>query len=96
MSKSYQYFSIPFDLAPAVQPGCTVWYATWSTTPPDLAPGMPRPFTVGVTSNDLPPGANLLGTSIKDPPAPPPPLTDPSRFQETMAQWLLIHRDADE
>jgi hypothetical protein len=96
MTKSYQYFSIPFDLVPTNPPGYTVWYASWSTTRPLVEPGMTPPFTVGVTSDELPPGATLLGVRSKDPPAPPPPLTDLSSFQETMAQWFLISRDADE
>ncbi|HEX2689804.1 MAG TPA: CHAT domain-containing protein [Kofleriaceae bacterium] len=48
MSKAYQDFSILFDLAPKDQalPN-PVWFATWSTHPPVLDPGMASPFMVG-------------------------------------------------
>jgi hypothetical protein len=96
MSNSYQYFSIPFDLVPTNPRPYTVWYATWSTTPPALAPGMTPPLTVAVTSDELPPGAISLGFISKDPPMPPPPLAGLSEYKESMARWLQLDRDADE
>jgi hypothetical protein len=98
MSKSYQYFSIPFDLVPKDQPPpYPVWFATWSTVPPVVEPGMPAPFVVGATEDALPEGAVVLGTADKDPPPPPPALTSTSSdYQATLSTWLDTTRAADE
>lgn len=99
MSKSYQYFSIPFDLVPRnPPPAYTVWFASWSTTPPVLEPGMLAPIVMGVTDAALPAGAVALGAASKDPPPPPPPLTGSglSDYQASVSQWLELTRDADE
>ena len=99
MSKTYQYFSIPFDLVPKDQPPpYAVWFATWSTQPPALEPGMAAPFVVCATEDALPPGAVALGTGSKDPPPPPPPLVagGTSAYQQSLSSWLDTTRDADE
>lgn len=99
MSKSYQYFRIPFNDLPKDQPPpYTVWFASWSTQPPVLEPGMPPPFVICVTENELPAGAVALGTGSKDPPPPPPALApiSVSDYQASVGQWLLDTRDADE
>jgi hypothetical protein len=100
MSKNYQYFSIPFDLVPATQPpGYTAWFATWSTKPPTLEPGMSPPLVIGVTENELPSGATVLGIGSKDPPPPPPPIAPgdgTSGYPAALVQWLTLSRSADE
>jgi hypothetical protein len=99
MDKIYQYFNIPFDLVPKDQvPPYTVWFATWSTKPPILEPGMAPPLVIGATANELPAGAVALGTGSKDPPPPPPSLAtaDVSNYQASVSQWLELTRDADE
>jgi len=99
MSKIYQYFNIPFDLVPKDQTlPYTVWFATWSTKPPILEPGMAPPVVMGVTENELPAGAVALGTASKDPPPPPPPLASGgiSEYKTSISQWLELTRDADE
>ena len=99
MSKSFQYFSIPFDLVPTDQlPPYIVWFASWSTKPPILEPGMTAPVVVGCTDSELPAGAIALGTASKDPPPPPPLLatTDLSAYQASVTTWLELTRDADE
>jgi hypothetical protein len=99
MSKSYQYFSIPFDLVPKDQPlPYAVWFTTWSTRPPALEPGMAPPLVIGATENELPPGAIVLGVGSKDPPMPPPPLAagGMTDYQESISLWLSLSRDADE
>lgn len=99
MSKSYEYFSIPFDSVPKDQPPpYAVWFATWSTTPPIVEPGMAPPIVIGATDGGLPAGAFALGTGSKDPPPPPPLLAtiDLSGYQTTVRDWLELTRDADE
>jgi len=99
MSKTYQYFSIPFDsVLKNPLPSCTVWFASWSTTLPILDPGMATPIVVGCTDSELPSGAIALGTGSKDPPPPPPLLatTDLSAYQASVNAWLEATRDADE
>jgi hypothetical protein len=98
MSKSYQYFSIPFDLVPKDQPPpYPLWFATWSTQPPVLEPGVPAPLVMGATDGVLPDGASPLGTADKDPPPPPPALTStPTDYQTTLNNWLETTRAADE
>lgn len=99
MSKVYQYFSIPFNRVPQDQPPAyTVWFASWSTKPPVLEPGMLPPVVMGVTDNELPAGAVALGAASKDPPPPPPPLSGGgiSEYQTSISQWLDLTRDADE
>jgi hypothetical protein len=99
MDKIYQYFNIPFDLVPKdPPPPYTVWFATWSTQPPVLEPGMAPPVAMGVTENELPAGAVALGAATKDPPPPPPPLDAVimSDYQASLSQWLELTRDADE
>jgi len=99
MSKSFQYFSIPFDRVPTDQPpSYTVWFATWSTKPPLLDPGMTAPLVIGCTDSELPAGAIALGTGSKDPPPPPPPpaAVGISDYQASVSTWLEATRDADE
>jgi hypothetical protein len=99
MSKIFQYFSIPFERVSTDQaPPYPVWFATWSTKPPILEPGMAPPLVVGVTDGALPAGAVALGVGGKDPPPPPPPMVagDLADYQETIRRWLMTGRDADE
>lgn len=95
----YQYFTIPFDRVPTdgLVP-YTVWYATWSTKPPVVEPGMPPPLVIGATANTLPAGAVALGTGTKDPPPPPPApaAVGMSDYQASVSLWLQLSRDADE
>jgi len=100
MSKTYKYFKIPFELVSASQPPpYTVWYATWSTRPPVLEPGMAPPLVIGITDAeaDAPDGAVVLGMTSKDPPPPPPPpaiaMVD---YQSSIGLWLESSRNADE
>jgi hypothetical protein len=99
MTKSYQYFNIPFDLIPKDQAvPYTVWYASWSTKPPVMEPGMAPPLVIGVTDSALPVGAIALGTGAKDPPPPPPPpaMIGIADYQASITTWLELTRDADE
>jgi len=99
MSKIYQYFTIPFDLVPKDQiPPYTVWFATWSTEPPSVEPGMAPPLVIGASENELPAGVVLLGSGGKDPPPPPPPpsFVGISDYQASVSRWLELTRDADE
>jgi len=92
----YKYFAIPFESVPA-SPTYIVYYATWSRTPPDLEPGMRAPLVVGITTGALPTGATYLGEADKDPPPPPPPPSSSvslSDYQQTIAVWLELGRDA--
>jgi hypothetical protein len=57
---------------------------------------MTAPLTVGVTNQELPPGAISLGFISKDPPMPPPPLAALSDYKESIAHWLELDREADE
>jgi hypothetical protein len=97
MSKNYQYFRIPFDLVSNLLPAPhTLWYATWSTRPPVLEPGMTPPLVIGVTDAEPPAGSVVLGVGSKDPPPPPPPLTDTDDYQSSISLWLQATRAADE
>ncbi len=99
MSKSFQYFSIPFNSVQNTQlPACTMWFATWSTQPPAIEPGMAAPLVIGCTDSDLPAEAVALGTGSKDPPPPPPPpaALNLSDYQASVSAWLEATRDADE
>jgi hypothetical protein len=99
MSKIYQYFNIPFEPALNDQaPPYTVWYATWSTQPPVLEPGMLPPLVLCATADEPPEGAIALGTGSKDPPPPPPPpIAGPiSDYRASVSAWLDNTRDADE
>ena len=98
MSKTYQYFKIPYDLvATSPLPPYTVYYATWSTKPPVLEPGMAPPFVVGVTDSEIPAGSVALGAISKDPPPPPPPpATGMSDYQSSINLWLQSTRSVDE
>jgi hypothetical protein len=99
MCKTYRYFCIPYDLAPKVQPPpYTVWFASWSTKPPILEPGMASPIVVCATDGELPAGATALGDVTKDPPPPPPLLatTNMTDYQAMVTHWLELTRDADE
>lgn len=99
MSKIYRYFSIPFDRVSTGQaPPYPVWFATWSTKPPILEPGMEPPLVIGVAEADLPDGATVLGTGGKDPPPPPPPMVPGgmAEYKAAIGRWLLNSRDADE
>jgi hypothetical protein len=97
MSQDYKYFVIPFDQVPA-SPSYTVWYATWSTTPPILEPGMSAPLVVGAITGELPNAGTLLGDGRKDPPPPPPPTPsasiDLAEYQRSVEEWLELGRDA--
>jgi hypothetical protein len=103
MTKNYQYFSIPFHLVPPPQARaqpqpCTMWYATWSTTPPALQANTPAPMVIGVTEHELPEGARGLGVLDKDPPMPPPFMEDPD-YEEKVEAWIAAGgdlRSADE
>lgn len=99
MTKSYQYFSIPFASLSTLQPPpSTVWFAAWSSNPPAVEPGMPPPFVMCATEYEPPEGAVALGTGSKDPPPPPPALSTTSMpdYQRSFTQWLEQSRDADE
>ena len=98
MSKIYQYFRIPYALVPTSQPPpYTVYYATWSTQPPVLEPGMAPPLVVGVTDSEIPDGSIVLGMASKDPPPPPPPpAIGIADFQSSISLWLQASRSADE
>jgi hypothetical protein len=99
MSDVYEYFTIPFDSVPTDQPPpYTVWYATWSKTPPILEPGMAPPIVIGATDSGLPAGATALGSCSKDPPPPPLAIATSylSDYETAVSQWLELTRDADE
>ena len=98
MSKSYTYFSIPFESVPD-DPKYTVWFACWSQKRPVLEPGMNAPFVIGATTGPVPMGGIEIGTSIKDPippPSPPPAPTDANRgeYQKSVREWIKLGRDA--
>jgi hypothetical protein len=95
----YQYFTIPFDLVPSDGSApYTVWYATWSSKPPVVEPGMPLPLVIGATAGAIPSGATPLGTGTKNPPPPPPApaAIGMSDYQASVSLWLQLSRDADE
>jgi hypothetical protein len=100
MSKSYKYFTIPFESVPKDQAlPYTAWFSSWSTTPVIGEPGMPPPVVIGVTENALlPAGAVELGTGSKDPPPPPPSLSAGglTEYQASIINWLTGPRSADE
>lgn len=99
MSKAYKYFTIPFDRIPKDQAlPYTAWFASWSTTPVIVEPGMNPPVVIGATENALPAGAVELGTGSKDPPPPPPSLSagGMTEYQASITQWLDGPRSADE
>jgi hypothetical protein len=92
----YKLFMIPFDALPA-NPPYPVRYATWSTEPPELEPGMNSPMVVGATTEDtLPEGAVLLASGSKDPlpppPPPPPGLSEPD-YKDSLSVWMMAGRD---
>lgn len=94
MGSSTQYFMIPFANVPQ-NPDYKVWFATWSTQPPTLEPGMQPPLVIGATAGPLPAGAVPLAGGGKDPPPPPPPLAAGSQaeYQAALIAWLTIGRD---
>ena len=79
MSQSYRYFLIPFTSVPQ-DPPYTVWYATWSTERPAIAPDTTIvPWAIGVIADaELPNGAESMGDLTKDPPPPPPLMISPT------------------
>jgi hypothetical protein len=95
MTQEHKYFRIPFANVPA-NPTYTVWFASWSTERPTVEPGMPDPYTIGVTKDaQLPPGATLIATSTKDPPPPPPALVTgtPSEYEAAFDKSLLFTKE---
>lgn len=83
------YFTIPYSQLPS-NPGYTVYYATWTTTPPADA-GTTPPFIVCCTTGSAPEGATVLASSIKDPT--PPPLLQlgsisTSDYETKVQTWL--------
>lgn len=96
MSQNYKYFVIPFENVSEV-PACTIWYATWSNTPPICEPGMSAPLIIGVTEGEVPKEGTLVGTMTKDPPPPPPPVAgtavDLSDYASSFDAWSELGRD---
>lgn len=100
MIKSYKYFTIPFANVPQ-NPSYTAWYALWTKDRPSAGWSKERPvavldpstiWVVGLTADEPPPGATVLGTATKDPPQPPlalsPKITSMAAYQDQFRMWL--------
>lgn len=100
MSKTYNYFAIPFDQVPP-SPPYTVWYTGWSPIRPTVGTSsqvsgsgqLPPPFVVGITSGDLPANATLIGTGHRSqcpapPPFPSPEFTTASDYLASVRHWV--------
>jgi hypothetical protein len=95
----HKYFKIPFSEVPP-SPPYTVWYATassWSDQRPAATTGT-QPLVIGVTDEELPAGAELLATFVKDPPIPPlavGPSGIDDAYKASLASWLDGNKDFD-
>jgi hypothetical protein len=96
MSQIYKYFMIPFENVPK-EPTYTVWFGTWSQGGPGVTWSKERPesntdttWVVGLTADEPPSEATIIGSSTKDPPPPPPEssTTNLSDYQQSFAALL--------
>lgn len=87
----YTYFTLPYENLPQT-PGYTVWFASWSSSPPSDPDA--NPLVVCCTVGSAPQGATVLASSLKDPPPPPPPplAATTSDYQTALAAWLATGR----
>lgn len=93
MTEEKKYFLISYAAVPQ-RPSYSVWDSSWSTIRPTIESSTDSTMVLGVTNEELPEGAILVGISSKDPPIPPPPppaLTGAevlSGYQRSIADWL--------
>jgi hypothetical protein len=95
------YYWVPFASVSSIS-SFTVWYATWSTTSPNVSwsttPPSPAPNGIDswvacvTTQNNPPTDAVALGDGTKDLPPPSssfsPTMSGEGAFREAFVQWL--------